>query len=396
MLNLSSIIPNWIILYISNSILFSLLCLISVTVIFIIIGITLGFILKNIFIKLIYRWSNRLNSLFFKSILDSKIATLIILIVTSLSLQASFHFTLFENDKLSVNYNAVISSVVHALNFILTALFINRILTVVNCYYNEKYASIRNKEIYNYLKVISFIVWCVTLLLYVSYILNKSPLTILTGIGAISAFFLVIFKDTILGLAAGVQTSANNVAKIGDWVVLPQHDIDGKLIAMSISTIKVLNWDNTISTLPAYSLINGQVKNWQNVFNSGGRRFIRNINIDIESITTIPNERVNYLVNKYQLDINQLDIFDQSNNLLLYKQYVQNFLKNHHKINQDMTVLARLMDTTMLGVPLQIYAFSKDVAWIEYEKVQSDIFARLLIVLQDFNLKVVQVINTQG
>jgi miniconductance mechanosensitive channel len=383
-------IKDTLIPFVGNNNILSLLNLLALNAIFLAIGVIVGLICKTLLLKAMQKSHKHLNLLFIESVLHSKLINLILPAFITILLGSYCQFLSNLDDEISTTYNAVSSSFFHALNFILATLAINRIITIVHYYYNKKYTLEHDNEINNYVKVVKVIVWSISIILYLSFLLNKSPLATITGIGAISAFFLLIFKDTFLGLMASVQSSVNNVAKIGDWVVIPVHNVNGTLISMSINTIKVLNWDNTISTLPTYVLTSTQIQNWQNVFESGGRRFIKNLHIDIESITNFEKDNADKLIHKYNINIDNLSLEDQTNNLLLFKSYVEDFLNNHAKVNHDMTVLTRLLDTNALGVVFQIYAFSNEVEWLAYEKVQSDIMARVLLTLKDFSLKVVQ------
>ncbi|MCD6179170.1 MAG: mechanosensitive ion channel family protein [Bacteroidales bacterium] len=284
---------------------------------------------------------------------------------------------------------------------------INAILdTVVHVYDKQS----KNKEIpvKGFVQVIKILFWLIATILIVSSILNKNPTTILTGLGAISAVLLLVFKDPILGFVGGIQLAAFDMVKEGDWISLPKYNADGTVIDISISTVKVRNWDNTISTLPTYSLISDSVKNWRGMEESEGRRIKRAVLIDTHSIKFCTPEMLerfskfefldNYisqtekLIQKSNEKINTKLLVKgrRQTNIGVFRAYLVNYLENHPSINTSLTTMVRQLEPTEKGIPMEIYAFSKIKSWVEYESIQSDIFDHILAIIPEFELSVFQ------
>ncbi|WP_420827155.1 mechanosensitive ion channel family protein [Oceanisphaera litoralis] len=248
-------------------------------------------------------------------------------------------------------------------------------------------------------------------LLIISTLIGKSPLILLSGLGAMTAVLMLVFKDPILGLVAGIQLSANNMLTVGDWLEMPQYGADGAVIDIGLTTVKVQNWDKTITTIPTYALISDSFKNWRGMSESGGRRIKRSLMIDSSSVCFLDEEDVARLqrarllapylkqkvqeVNRYnseqQLDLSSLVNGRRLTNLGTFRAYLNTFLKSHPRIHQQMTLMVRQLEPTPNGIPMEIYAFTNTTSWVEYEGIQGDIFDHVFAVLQEFGLRVHQV-----
>ncbi len=243
-----------------------------------------------------------------------------------------------------------------------------------------------------------------------STITNKTPLYFLSGLGALTAVLMLIFKDAILGFVAGIQLSANNMVHKGDWIEMPQFGADGDVLDVSLTTVKVQNWDKTITTIPTYSLISHSFRNWRGMEESGGRRIKRALYIDMTSIKFCDREelerfsRIQYISeyierkNAELSEYNQEHGVDESSlvngrkltNIGTFRAYVEAYLRNHPKIHQNMTFLVRQLAPTDHGLPLEIYVFSNDQVWARYESIQADIFDHFLAAIPAFDLRVFQ------
>ncbi|MGJ3243292.1 MAG: mechanosensitive ion channel family protein [Opitutales bacterium] len=243
-----------------------------------------------------------------------------------------------------------------------------------------------------------------------STLIGTSPLVFLSGLGALSAVLLLVFRDPILGFAAGIILSANNMVKVGDWIEMQSAGADGDVIDVTLTTVKVRNWDKTITTIPAYDLISRSFKNWQGMKDTGGRRIKRTINIDLNTIRFLDDEVIKrfrgyrfltaYLDAKAQeIDTHNQLLGEDANrhvdgrtltNIGTFRAYCVAYLKNHPQLRQDMTQLVRQRQPTGQGLPLEIYAFTNTTVWGEYEGIQSDIFDHLLAVLPEFDLRAFQ------
>ncbi|MCP4580211.1 MAG: mechanosensitive ion channel [candidate division Zixibacteria bacterium] len=292
---------------------------------------------------------------------------------------------------------------------IIGTLVIDAFLSSVEDVYRS-YEISKERPIKGYLQVVKIIIYVFTSILVLSIVLGQSPIVFLSGLGAMTAVILLIFKDSILGLVAGIQLSANKMIRRGDWISMPKYGADGDVIDVTLNTVKVQNWDKTVSTIPTYALISDSFKNWRGMEESGGRRIKRSVHIDMQSIKFCTEEMLNkfrkiqyiseYIdkkseeIEKYNSEYN----FDRSikvngralTNIGTFRSYLNSYLRNHPMIKQDMTFLIRHLDPSEHGLPVQIYVFSADQAWANYEAIQADIFDHVLAVIPEFDLKVFQ------
>jgi len=258
-------------------------------------------------------------------------------------------------------------------------------------------------------QVFKIILYLLTAILIISTLMNKSPWAILGGLGAMTAIILLVFKDSILGFVASVQLSANNLVQPGDWIEMPKYGADGDVIEVTINTVKVQNWDKTITTIPSYALISDSFKNWRGMSESGGRRIKRSIHIDMNTVKLCNAEmlerfkKIDVLSDYITKKLSDIDTHNQSlkspdtainrrslTNLGTFRAYLKSYLRNHPQINQDMTLIIRHRQPTDRGLPLEIYVFCLDKAWVNYEEIQSDIFDHILAIMSYFELRVFQ------
>ncbi|NPD47005.1 MULTISPECIES: mechanosensitive ion channel family protein [unclassified Lentimicrobium] len=259
-------------------------------------------------------------------------------------------------------------------------------------------------------QVLKIIVYIITTIVIISFLLGKEPGAILAGLGAASAIIILIFKDAILGFVGGIQLSALDMVKEGDWISLPKHNADGTVIDISLTTVKVQNWDKTISTVPTYSLVSESVKNWRGMEESGGRRIKRSINIDMTTVKFCDQEMIDkfktydYLADYVDSTEKQLKEYNtkakinsgvkvngrRQTNLGVFRAYLVRYLRNKPEIHNDMTFIVRQLDPSEKGIPMEIYVFSRIQSWVEYEAIQSDIFDHILAAIPEFDLRVFQ------
>ncbi len=266
------------------------------------------------------------------------------------------------------------------------------------------------RPIKGYIQVVKIIIYFIATILIIASLLQKPPGKLLTGLGAMAAVLLLVFKDTILGFVASIQLSANKMVTPGDWIEMPSHNADGTVLDISLNTVKVQNWDKTIATVPTYALVSESFRNWKGMEESGGRRIKRSINIDMNSVRFVDDEMAekfkkiqvlkDYVVNKEAeiLKYNEENKIDGSilvngrrmTNLGTFRKYVEGYLHRHPKIHNDMTFLVRQLQPDERGLPIEIYVFSNDQEWANYEAIQSDIFDHILAVIPQFGLRVFQ------
>lgn len=266
------------------------------------------------------------------------------------------------------------------------------------------------KPIKGYIQLVKVILSCIVVILIIAIIFNQSPLYLLTGLGALSAVLLLIFKDALLGLVAGIQLSANDMARPGDWITMPKYNADGDVEDISLTTVKVRNFDKTLVYIPSYALISDSFINWRGMLEAEGRRIKRAISIDISSVKFCSSETLEklqkielvkeYIINKQQ----EIDEYNRQSgadtklsangrrqtNLGIFRAYMEAFLKSLPEINQDTLLMVRQLPPSDKGISLEVYAFSVSKDWIVYEQVQADIFDHLIAVLPEFDLKLFQ------
>ena len=268
--------------------------------------------------------------------------------------------------------------------------------------------SFKDKPIDSYIQVFMLLIWAIGIIVIFSIITGREIAYFLTAMGALSAVLLLVFKDTILGFVASIQIAANDLVRIGDWVTMEKYGADGDVIEINLSTVKIQNFDKTITTIPTYNLISDSFKNWRGMAESAGRRIKRSILVSTPTIRFLQSgelekmyqiERISTYLKERASEIgqdNQASKSDKSlaingrnlTNLGVYRQYVENYLKAHPKISDQLTVMCRQLPTNQYGAtPLEVYAFSNDKEWVAYEHLTADIFDHLLAALKFFNLE---------
>ena len=282
------------------------------------------------------------------------------------------------------------------------------LLTIREIYDNSAIAA--RRPIRGYLDVIKIAAYIMAGIFIVAVLTDKSPWGVLSILGGFTVVLMLVFKDTILGFVASIQLSAHDMVRIGDWIEMPKYGADGDIVDVSIHTVKVRNWDKTITTIPTYSLVSDAFKNWRGMSESGGRRIKRALHIDLNSIKFCTDEMLtrfrkyslisDYIADRQEeidrfnrehaLDTTQLVNGRRQTNIGVFRAYVIAYLKSHPKIHRKMTFLVRHLEPTGSGLPLQIYVFSSDQAWASYESIQADIFDHLLAALPEFELRVFQ------
>lgn len=243
------------------------------------------------------------------------------------------------------------------------------------------------KGIFQMLKLVAIGVGVISAL---SLLAGKTPLAILTAIGASAAVLMLVFKDTILGLVASVQLTANQMLHKGDWIVAPKHDANGEVIDVSLTTVKVRNWDNSVSTIPPYSLISDSFRNYEAMLRSGGRRVERAINIDMGSVRFCSADELARLRERGFLDGMGVDESAQVINVQLFRRYLERYLMGDARVNSDMTCMVRQLEPTQWGLPVQLYFFTRTTVWKEFEHVQADVMDYVYALVNEFGLRVYQ------
>ena len=306
-------------------------------------------------------------------------------------------------------YQHVIEKGAIAYLIIMGLIVINSLLNAINDIY-QTFEISKIKPVKGYIQVVKIIVITFGVILVIANLMGKSPLLLLSGIGALSAVLMLVFKDSLLGLVAGIQLTSNDMVRVGDWIEMPKYGADGDIIDISLNTVKVQNLDKTITTIPSYALISDSFKNWRGMQNSGGRRIKRSLFVDTNSISFCTEEMINnfknihylsdYIINREReiAEYNTRNKINQTNpvngraltNIGVFRAYISNYLQNHPGINQEMTLMVRQLAPSENGLPIEIYAFTNDVRWAVYETIQADIFDHLFAVAPEFGIQLFQ------
>ena len=229
----------------------------------------------------------------------------------------------------------------------------------------------RNLPLLGLVQAVQIVLYFIGGIIIIAVLINKSPSVLLTGLGASAAVLMLVFKDSILGLVAGVQLSQNNMIQIGDWIQMPDGSANGTVEEITLNTVKVRNWDNTLSMIPPYTLVSSTFKNWRGMQESGGRRVDKMIYIDVNSLKIRPED-------------------NGVTNIQRYREYIESYLKTHPYVNADLDLIITQKEATPYGLPVEVYFFTKEKSWAAYEKQQSEIFDHLMTVVSDFGLQLYQ------
>ncbi|MDY6855870.1 MAG: mechanosensitive ion channel [Thermodesulfobacteriota bacterium] len=300
-----------------------------------------------------------------------------------------------------------VQSVVIVYMIILGIIILDSFLNATHDIYNT-YPALREIPIKGFIQVTKLVFYFIGGIFIISIAINKTPVYLFSGLGAMTAVLMFIFKDAILGFVAGIQLTANRMVSHGDWISMPKYGADGDVLEVGLTTVKVQNWDKTITTIPTYALISESFQNWRGMRESGGRRIKRAVYIDVNTITFCTEEmlerfrKIQYIADYMERKRAELEEFNRNiegasqinlrrlTNIGTFRAYVDAYLKNHPMINQEMTFLIRQLQPTENGLPIEIYVFCKDIAWANYEVVQADIFDHILAAIHEFDLKVFQ------
>ena len=292
---------------------------------------------------------------------------------------------------------------------LMLTLALTAMLSAANAIY-AKLPVAKERPLKGFVQLLQIVVWIIGGVMIVAAVLDRSPLLLLSGFGAMTAILLLVFKDTILSLVASVQLTAQDMVRVGDWIEMPKFGADGDVVDVQLHTIKVQNWDKTITTIPTHEFISDSFKNWRGMSQSGGRRIKRAIYIDVSTIRMQSQEEIDrftrFALLKDYIKTKQQELADYNaglkdevdpelngrrlTNIGTFRAYALNYLKNHPSIHKDMTLIVRQLAPGPEGLPLEIYCFTTTTAWADYEGIQSDIFDHLLAIVPEFGLRLFQ------
>ena len=378
--------------------------LIFVTILLILCVIT-NYITKKIILNAVESFSKRSANIWDDIFVEEKVFRTLSHLTPAIIIEFSHEF-IFRNFDFLIEYINRLTTVY--IEIVVAATLLNIINALAHLF--GKSESFKDKPIDSFQQLSRIIIFLVFGILIVAELMGINPGKILTGLGALTVIIMLVFKDTILGFVASIQMSSNDMLKIGDWIVFDKYGADGNVLELNLTTVKIQNWDKTISTIPTYSFISDAFKNWRGMEESGGRRIKRSISIDMTSIKFMDDTLTNkvsrfnsiktYIESKKEEleKYNQLNKIDDSElvngrrltNIGTYRAYIEAYLKRNEKINKEMTFLVRHLQPNEKGLPIEIYVFANDKRWANYEAIQADIFDHLIAVIPEFELRVFQ------
>ena len=363
-------------------------------------------ILRSIFFPAVKKLANRTSTFIDDLFLDKKFLNRLSYVVVFIVFNILTATTEFSIDLFS---NVIVSRLIDAAFALLVGLTILEVLSVFNKI-SEKIDVLKNRPIKGYIQILKIIISAFVVIIIFAIVTGQSVAYYISGLGALTAVLLLVFQDTILSFVASVQIGQNDIIKIGDWIEVPEFGADGDVVDIALHTVKVQNWDKTITTIPTSKIVNTSVKNWRAMSEYGGRRIKRSLLIDISSIKFLTAKEISELEKLAPLKDyisfknNELSEFNASienpdnnietrklTNIGTYRAYVESYLKQNSNLNTEtMTFLVRQLPSSPEGVPLEIYTFTNTTEWEAYEKIQSDIFDHLFAILPKFGLRVFQ------
>ena len=362
-------------------------------------------IAKNLFLRVVHTIAKRTQFIWDDILLEKKVFDRLAHLAPALVVQAAAPY-------LFVDFENFIPFLIRMTEAYMIAVGLMVVISVFNTldHYFKQNETLRDKPIDSYFQLARLISYFIGGVLVVSKVFDKDPQGILTAMGALTAVSMLVFKDTILGFVASIQLSANDMIRVGDWVSMPKYGADGNVIKITLNTVKVQNWDKTISTIPTYSFVSDSFKNWRGMSEAGGRRIKRSITLKFGSVKFCNEDMVNRFKN-YQLlkdylehRVQEIEKFNQDGsvdknflingrhltNIGVFRAYIEAYLRSLQGVHPDLTLMVFQKEGSEYGVPLQIYCFTKTTDWAEYETIQSDIFDHLYAAAPEFGLEVFQ------
>jgi miniconductance mechanosensitive channel len=375
------------------------------TVLIIVLCFLANLIVKKIILRMIAVFITRNRFAWDDKLLERKVFHRLSHIVPAIIIHyASSFYSAYPALSVLIEKGAIVYMIIMIL------MVLNAFMNAVNDIYLT-YDISKVKPIKGYIQVAKIIIFFVGAILIIAAMIGQNPLVLLGGLGALSAVLMLVFKDSILGLVAGIQLTANDMVRVGDWVEMPKYNADGDVIEITLNTVKVQNWDKTITMIPSYAFISDSFKNWRGMQESGGRRIKRSIYIDVSSIAFCTDEmiekfkQIHYLKDYIESKVREIAEYNRENqiddsvvvngrrltNIGTYRAYIAKYLEHHPRIHKGLTAMVRQLAPGEHGLPLEIYAFTNDTRWVVYESIQADIFDHILAVAPEFGLRVFQI-----
>lgn len=361
----------------------TLLQRIGTILIILIIGFFIDLICRKAIIPLIRKIADRIESKWDDYLLSDVVMKDICRLITTIAVYALIPFAL-----LNIAWQSLVLKVCQIYIIILS---MKLICTVISSIYSmtTEHEKLKDHTLKGFFQMIKLLVICIGTIIIISTLIGKNPIAILTGLGAGTALVMLVFQDTIKGFVAGIQLMANDMLRPGDWITMPKYGADGDVMEVTLTTVKVCNWDKTIITVPPYALVNDSFQNWRGMFDFGGRRIKRSINIDMNTVRFCTKEEMLRFRKEPWMEGFE-ETGTEEVNLYIFRHYIEHYLRNHPKVNSEMIMTVRQLQPTAQGMPVELYFFSADTAWLKYEHLQAEVFDHVLAMLHIFGLKVFQ------
>lgn len=375
-------------------------------------ALLVNYIVKKIVIKLIQGVAEKTAVKYDDIILKKKVILYVTHLVPAAVIHLFMHLVFDDKVNYPFDYQFIINLTDNIISLYVYAILWLVLFSIIDAAYEiyKETKVAKRIDIKGFLQLVKVIVSIFFVILIVSVIVDKKPGAILAAFGAVAVALIFVFKDTLLGFVAGIQIAANNMLKPGDWISMPSMGTDGTVLEIGLTTCKIQNWDKTISTIPTYALVTKSFANWRGMEESGGRRIKRSFFIDVSTIKFIDKKMTDKFKDfhllkdyikqkeaeiaeyntKYKLEKDNEVNARRMTNIGTFRKYIEYYLKEHPKLKKDMTILVRQLQVTPEGLPLEIYVFSAEQRWIEYEAIQSDIFDHIFAIINEFSLKLYQ------
>jgi len=399
------LLQNWFISIGLNTFFSDMLTKTLLSILVILLSFVSVFIVQRLILKIVERVVEKTKTHWDDIFVKEKVFNRLSYLVPGIIINSMLP-VIYEGDPTSI---AFIDGMASIYIILVSLLVIDALLNAVLAIYRT-YEVSRRIPIKSFIQVAKVVVTFIGGILIISVLIGQSPVVLVAGLGALSAVLLLVFQQPILGFVAGIQLSANKMISRGDWIEMPKYYADGDVLDVSLTTVKVQNWDKTISYIPSSAFLQDTFRNWRGMSESGGRRIKRSVNMDMNSIKFCTQEmlekfsKIQYISEHIERKKQELNEHNQANNvdtstlvngrhltnIGTFRAYVVAYLKNHPMIHKDMTFLVRQLPPSEHGLPIEIYVFSKDQAWASYEGIQADIFDHILAVIPEFELKVFQ------
>lgn len=373
----------------------------------VVLAIIVNYVLRTVVLEAFKKLAKRTKNTWDDLIVEKKIINKLIHIIPAIIVYAMLPLAFMREDNAGLLDFLKRLCMVYIIAVVLR--FINSVLSLMGDI-SRRNDNLKNKPLKGFIQVIQIIIMFIGGIIIIGILINESPTKLIAGLGASAAILSLVFKDTLMGFVAGIQLSANDMLRPGDWITMPKYGADGDVIEVTLNTVKVRNFDKTITTIPPLALINDSFQNWRGMSESGGRRVKRSIHIDMNSVKFCDDEMLNkfrhialikdYIDGKEKelTDYNEKNKIDNSvlvngrrqTNLGVFRAYLERYLKSHPDISRDMTCMVRHLQPTDKGIPVELYFFTATVSWIPYENIQADVFDHILAIIPEFGLSVFQ------